>query len=150
MDPPRRGGSCEAAEGVASPAFPPTRKIPGLLEAVMVLGYGLTRHDTSRREACHWILSRLRLPANPVPLPPLEMTGSGQSHASRGLFSPMCLCTPLSVSQDLNSQISTLFWCSRKGSLVPMIVAAGYDIIFCIHGKITFIYWHCLKTERII
>ena len=23
-----------------------------------------------RWEACHWILSRLRLPANPVPLPP--------------------------------------------------------------------------------
>ena len=28
------------------------------------------RHHLVRWEACHWILSRLRLPANPVPLPP--------------------------------------------------------------------------------
>ena len=29
---------------------------------------------TTQGEACHWILSRLWLPTNPVPLPPLEMT----------------------------------------------------------------------------
>ena len=30
----------------------------------------LHRHPPTRGEACHWILSRLRLPTNPVPLPP--------------------------------------------------------------------------------
>ena len=32
--------------------------------------FGGWRHHLARWEACHWILSRLRLPANPVPLPP--------------------------------------------------------------------------------
>ena len=34
--------------------------------------FGGWRHYLSRWEACHWILSRLRLLANPVPLPPLR------------------------------------------------------------------------------
>ena len=32
--------------------------------------FGGWRHHLARWEACHWILSRLRLPTNPVPLPP--------------------------------------------------------------------------------
>ena len=32
--------------------------------------FGGWRHHLVRWEACHWILSRLRLPANLVPLPP--------------------------------------------------------------------------------
>ena len=32
--------------------------------------FGGWRHHLARWEACHWILSRLRLLANPVPLPP--------------------------------------------------------------------------------
>jgi hypothetical protein len=32
--------------------------------------FGGWRHHLARWEACHWILSRLRLLTNPVPLPP--------------------------------------------------------------------------------
>ena len=53
---------------------------------------------TTRGEACHWILGCLRLPMNPVPLPPLEMTiivyrqpvllaECGWGHLERGLES---------------------------------------------------------------
>ena len=38
---------------------------------------------TTRGEACHWILGRLRLPMNPVPLPPLEMQQSCRGLLSR-------------------------------------------------------------------
>gem|GEM_PF-4292471 len=42
-----------------------------------ILMFSLTPTLTTRGEACHWILSRLQLPANPIPLPPLEMTLRG-------------------------------------------------------------------------
>ena len=37
-----------------------------------VAPFGGWRHHLARWEACHWILSRLRLLTNPVPLPPLQ------------------------------------------------------------------------------
>ena len=36
-----------------------------------------------RWEACHWILSRLRLPANPVPLPP-QFNGAAKGKRLNG------------------------------------------------------------------
>ena len=65
----RRGGV-----GLKRPVFPTTRKISRLIEAVAILAFRVIWHVHTRGEACHWILSRLRLLANPVPLPPLEMT----------------------------------------------------------------------------
>ena len=50
------------------------RKISRLIVAVAIFTCTITLHATTRGEACHWILSRLRLLTNPVPLPPLEMT----------------------------------------------------------------------------
>ena len=38
--------------------------------------FGGWRHHLARWEACHWILSRLRLLTNPVPLPPPASGGS--------------------------------------------------------------------------
>ena len=61
-------------EGLKRPVFPTTRKISRLIEAVAILAFRVIWHVHTRGEACHWILSRLRLLANPVPLPPLEMT----------------------------------------------------------------------------
>ena len=37
-----------------------------------------------RWEACHWILSRLRLPANPVPLPPPQFGGAAKGKRLNG------------------------------------------------------------------
>ena len=63
-------GAAKQLSELKSPVFSNTRKISGLLAAVAIPGYGLTQHAATRGEACHWILSRLRLPVNPVPLPP--------------------------------------------------------------------------------
>ena len=52
------------------------------------------RHHLVRWEACHWILSRLRLPANPVPLPPPQFGGAAKGKRLNGqarrLTSPPC------------------------------------------------------------
>mgnify|MGYP003213048304 CR=1 FL=1 len=37
-----------------------------------------------RWEACHWILSRLRLPANPIPLPPPQFGGAAKGKRLNG------------------------------------------------------------------
>ena len=59
-----------------------TGKISRLLSAVAILDHIDIAVLTTRGEACHGILSRLRLPTNPVPLPSLEMQQS-----CRGLLS---------------------------------------------------------------
>jgi|GEM_PF-6775739 len=41
-------------------------------------------HHLVRWEACHWILSRLRLPANQVPLPPPQFGGAAKGKRFNG------------------------------------------------------------------
>uniref|UniRef100_UPI0026DCAB4E hypothetical protein n=1 Tax=uncultured Dialister sp. TaxID=278064 RepID=UPI0026DCAB4E len=48
MDPPRRGGGCEAAKGLESPVFPNTRKISRLIVAVAILDCILMKHAYHR------------------------------------------------------------------------------------------------------
>ena len=67
------------SSGVVTPSQAFTRKISRLIVAVAIFTYRVIVHVTTRGEACHWILGRLRLPMNPVPLPPLEMTTGGKS-----------------------------------------------------------------------
>ena len=89
-----------AAYRVVTPSQAFTRKISRLIAAVAIFTYRVIVHVTTRGEACHWILGRLRLPTarlsathnnlrvasllqimfaavTPVPLPPLEMTEWG-------------------------------------------------------------------------
>ena len=67
-----------AAYRVVTPSQAFTRKISRLIVAVAIFTYRVIMHANTRGEACHWILGRLRLPMNPVPLPPLEMTLKGE------------------------------------------------------------------------
>ena len=80
-------GVAAPESGGKSPVIPNTRKISGLLEAVAILGCSVITARYTRGEACHWILGRLRLPMNPVPLPPLEMTMNVWIHRDKGGFS---------------------------------------------------------------
>ena len=66
-----------ASYGVVTPSQAFSWEISRLIEAVAILDCNVIPPFTTRGEACHWILGRLRLPMNPVPLPPLEMTGEG-------------------------------------------------------------------------
>ena len=60
------------------------------------------RHPPTRGEACHWILSRLRLPTNPVPLPPQAVPPPSKEG---GLW---VLWRRSRGNSNLNSQISNL------------------------------------------
>ena len=46
--------------------------------------FGGWRHHLARWEACHWILSRLRLLTNPVPLPPPQFGGAAKGKRLNG------------------------------------------------------------------
>ena len=60
----------ESYASCTTPAFPP-------------LVAGATTFPP-RWEACHWILSHLRLPANPVPLPPPQFGGAAKGKRLNG------------------------------------------------------------------
>ena len=83
---------------VEKPCIPDHKKDFGAHRSCSDFDGILMRNTTTRGEACHWILGRLRLPMNPVPLPPLEMTiivyrqpvllaECGWGHLERGLES---------------------------------------------------------------
>ena len=46
--------------------------------------FGGWRHHHARWEACHWILSRVRLLTNPVPLPPPQFGGAAKGKRLNG------------------------------------------------------------------
>jgi hypothetical protein len=81
MDPPRRGGSCKAAEGEKSPVFPNARKISRLLAAVAALAVSSSGM-----------------------IPPLEMTGSEMvSYIRYTVFTDVALsvCHHLKTHQSI-------------------------------------------------
>ena len=65
----------------ASPVGKPYNRPAGLGNASPFGGW---RHHLARWEAYHWILSRLRLLTNPVPLPPPQFGGAAKGKRLNG------------------------------------------------------------------
>ncbi len=79
-------------------------------------------------------------------MPPLEMTGwDGLIHGYT-VFNGEC---PLCF-QYLSHWGGRAVCLDTRYPFSSALIFHSYDIIFYIHCKFTFMYWHCFKTWRII